>query len=515
MTYLYKQKIKNSYYVYEIKSHWDKDKKQPRQKRRYLGKVDEKTGEIIPPCRNLQDIKIKSCKDFGNIYLLNEIINEIDLKDTLKEHFHCWKEILACAFFEIFERKPLYLCNSWLESTTFDILNQLNSQRISELLKDIGEDIEGKISFFKEWAARRDDKKVIIFDITSFSSYSKLSEWVEWGYNRDDERLPQINFGLAYAEPSSLPIFYTIYEGSIKDVSTLKNIMKFCKILLMEEVIFVLDKGFYSAYNLSEIHRNKGGFIISVPFSVGFVKELIKEHRRNINNIRNAFQIGKQIIYGIKDKVVIDNNCFNVYIYYDEKRKVEAKDELIKRVFEIEKKIKMNKWREVDELKNYLNETFNGWKRLFDIEKREEVLILSRKEEEINEIIDLLGYSVIVSNNEFGVEEVISHYRRKDVVEKVFDVIKNELNSKRLRVHSREVMEGRLFITFIAVIIYSWITKKIKEKDLGSKYTFEEIMYEVKKIKRIDIGNGKVLFTEISKKQREIFKALDIKLPPT
>jgi len=35
-------------YVYESESYWDKDKKQPRSIRKLIGKVDEKTGEIVP-----------------------------------------------------------------------------------------------------------------------------------------------------------------------------------------------------------------------------------------------------------------------------------------------------------------------------------------------------------------------------------------------------------------------------------------------------------------------------------
>ena len=35
-------------YAFESISYWDKDKKQPRSKRKYLGKVDPETGEIIP-----------------------------------------------------------------------------------------------------------------------------------------------------------------------------------------------------------------------------------------------------------------------------------------------------------------------------------------------------------------------------------------------------------------------------------------------------------------------------------
>lgn len=35
-------------YAFESISYWDKEKQQPRSKRKYLGKVDPETGEIIP-----------------------------------------------------------------------------------------------------------------------------------------------------------------------------------------------------------------------------------------------------------------------------------------------------------------------------------------------------------------------------------------------------------------------------------------------------------------------------------
>ncbi|MCR5089191.1 MAG: hypothetical protein K6C08_06750 [Oscillospiraceae bacterium] len=38
-------------YAYESISYWDKDKKAPRSKRRYLGRVDPETGEIIKGSR--------------------------------------------------------------------------------------------------------------------------------------------------------------------------------------------------------------------------------------------------------------------------------------------------------------------------------------------------------------------------------------------------------------------------------------------------------------------------------
>ncbi len=35
-------------YVYESESYWDKEKKQPRSRRKLIGKIDEEIGEIVP-----------------------------------------------------------------------------------------------------------------------------------------------------------------------------------------------------------------------------------------------------------------------------------------------------------------------------------------------------------------------------------------------------------------------------------------------------------------------------------
>jgi hypothetical protein len=44
----HKDKRSGVVYVYESESFWDKEKKQPRSKRKLIGKIDEETGEIIP-----------------------------------------------------------------------------------------------------------------------------------------------------------------------------------------------------------------------------------------------------------------------------------------------------------------------------------------------------------------------------------------------------------------------------------------------------------------------------------
>lgn len=44
----FKDKRSGVTYVYESESYWDKEKKQPRSRRKLIGKLDEESGEIVP-----------------------------------------------------------------------------------------------------------------------------------------------------------------------------------------------------------------------------------------------------------------------------------------------------------------------------------------------------------------------------------------------------------------------------------------------------------------------------------
>ena len=76
-------------YAYESTSYWDKEKKQPRSKRKYLGKVDPETGEIIPCKKEDNPIRI-SGEDAAEIVRLRTSLAEkenkiIQLEDELQK----------------------------------------------------------------------------------------------------------------------------------------------------------------------------------------------------------------------------------------------------------------------------------------------------------------------------------------------------------------------------------------------------------------------------------------------
>lgn len=61
-----KDKRTGTTYVYESESYWDKEKKQPRNKRTLIGKIDEETGETVPTDGRGRKRKTPVKKDAGN-----------------------------------------------------------------------------------------------------------------------------------------------------------------------------------------------------------------------------------------------------------------------------------------------------------------------------------------------------------------------------------------------------------------------------------------------------------------
>jgi len=82
--YRVEQKINGQIYVYEVTSYWDSEKKQPRQKRVYLGRKDETTGEIIDT-RRAKSVPVGSLS-YGTACVLKSIVQQLRHDDSQEIH---------------------------------------------------------------------------------------------------------------------------------------------------------------------------------------------------------------------------------------------------------------------------------------------------------------------------------------------------------------------------------------------------------------------------------------------
>jgi len=424
-------------------------------------------------------------------------------------------EILTCAMFGISEERPLYLCESWSDITAVECESNLSSQRLSELLRDIGINDNQRYNFFNEWRETNTDTKHIVFDISSISSHSKNIDCVEWGKNKDDEKLPQVNIGLVLGEPSELPLYYMTYPGSIKDVSTLKNLTSHNIWLKLKKTIFVLDRGFYSSPNIKQLSDEGFTFIMPLPFSTNISKELIKKHSKTITHHSQSFLYNDSILFQVQDSIQINGIPLKAYVYYDERRKCDETQAFLAKVIECEAYIAKNKWENTPQIESYLTETFGiEWSDLFSIIHKKNEYSIKRNDIGFNSAFERMGKMILLTNNkDITALETLTLYRRKDRVEKLFQILKNELDGNRLRVHSKNNFEGRLFLFFISLIIYAAIDVIMRKNNLYKKYSLNEMIYEFKKIKLLELPDGQKIISEISKKQKDIFKIFDIQLP--
>ena len=138
--------------------------------------------------------------------------------------------------------------------------------------------------FFREWMKQKKQTEYVAYDVTSISSYSSNIRDLEWGYNRDKERLPQINMVMYYGEESGLPLYYRVYPGSISDKAHLKYMIADNEFINGKRTRFVMDRGFYSKENLQYLTAGGYRFVIALPGSLKYGRELIGEHGQEIVN---------------------------------------------------------------------------------------------------------------------------------------------------------------------------------------------------------------------------------------
>ncbi len=512
MAFTIEQKIKGRIYLYEVEKFWDKEKKQSKQKRKYLGPKERiYKSKKANSTTNTNEISTKPSsfvsKSYGDTYLTRSIQKELGLIDILKKHFkENYKEILALSAYAFQESLPSYLFPFWHEDHKLNDVKKMNSQTLSSLYEQIGRSELERIEFLKSWGKHINPTSGIYYDITSISSYSTNNEDVEWGYNRDNECLPQINIGFTYCSKTSLPLSYNVHSGSIVDVSTLKNTIKRFNIFDLKNLFFILDRGFFSVSNVQEMCKNKMSFIQPLPFSLKKAKELVTKHKSNICSSKNAFRLNKEIIYHAKDEIEFEKTKFSTHLFFNEKMSINYKHYLYNLILEIEEKIKPFKTKESCE-KYYENDIQSKYKKYFRIEGKS----ILRNEELIEDAIFRSGMSIfIVHGKSLSSSEIIKTYRNRDKIEKEISSLKHQIDTKRLRTHNKDTTNGRLFVKFIALIQHSKILSTIKNDDKLKNYSLNEIMSELKKLKLNYFGDDKIILTELTKKQKLIFKAFNI-----
>ena len=520
-------------YIYESKSYWDKTKKQSRTKRTLIGRYDEKTGKTVetdgrgrhrcdyfPEAAAARVSIPKVARSFaGATYLFDAIAKQTGVTADLKQCFPGnWKAILSVAYFLIIEdANPLSRFSRWAATHRHPLGCDLPSQRSSELFASITE--AQRMEYFRLQAKRRTNDEYWAFDTTSISSYSDALNQVKWGKNKDSDQLPQINLALLFGEKSNLPFYYRKLPGNVPDVKTICNLLKETNILGIDKLNLVFDRGFCSYENINDLYTLHRKFVTGASTSLAVVKDFIKKEGANLRKFRNydedhqVYAISKTEAWDYERKrpykgdVVKEDRRIYVHLYFSTERATEDEGAFNRRMVQLRKEL-VSGQRVAAHEKQYAQ--------YFTVkETPKRGIKVESKDDAIEEAASRFGYFALLSNSVKNPIAALNIYRNKDVVEKAFSDLKGRLNCRRTLVSSERSLDGKMFVEFIALIILSYIKKRMQDEHLFKDYTMQQLIDELDLVECLTVPGKDPIYGEVLKRQELLYAAMGVEPPRT
>jgi len=502
-------------YVYHVDATYRNERGVPTNKKRSIGKLDNHSGMLIPnktyyeiyegqaeviiePSANESMVSYGEVRTIGIFAVVNAIFDKLGLARILTSIVgqKRYQLILTVAAYMLSEGNVMQYIDDFCENNLFG--KGISDWETSKLFASLSN--AERMKFFKGWVELNIQNEYIAYDVTSFSTYAKNMDDAEYGYNRDRESLPQINMALYMGQTSLLPMFYVTYNGSIVDKSHLEYMMAYNEELGIENVSFVMDRGFATTDN-AEYMRSKGyPFILGAGVSLKAIQQAFAENKPGVEDAKNYILDEK--VYGLAIKGRFYRIAATLHVFYDP-------ESISKQTADFFRKIAVEE-QELSQLKCLDDAQLKRYSKHFVIKKTENGFSFERDNDKINGVRERLGYFFILTNKDFSPAEVVKIYRKRDVIEKGFDEIKNGLDMNRLRTHSSQTTDGKMFCAFLSLICRLHMQNKLKKFMDEHNFSNERIIRELSKIRAIEVGAQKRLLNPLTKIQKDMLYALGL-----
>lgn len=445
----------------------------------------------------------------GPYLVLKKIADDYGITNALQKTFENKTEkILALAIFLNDSSSAVSQhYGKWSFSHFVGLKTTILPSHISELYKEIGEQEQLIESFQKHYIKKIKALELInetglAFDSTNFSTTSTYIDIAEYGHSKKADHNPIINTAILVGEENGIPYSFETFMGSILDKSEFPFSLKKVKNIGMDNLFFVLDRGYFSQKNLKLM--NNQAYLSMVPATLSSMKNAIKDYKDVIIN-KIDYYIEEENVYGIKlpEFKLFENFKTNAFIFYDSDRASKNTASILSKITymkqELSKKVKLTKT------------IINLYGNYFSLKQGDKKIEYELNKKHIQDLIDKSGLFMVVSNRDITAREAIMKSRQRDKVEKSFSYLKSYLGLDTLNIHKTETFKGKLFIAYIALVlnsIYRYKTKGIKNNKAETVFTE---FAELNKIVANKNSSNKWGYTyALNKKQKNILNAFNI-----
>lgn len=533
-----KKKNKTYYYAELVQSY--KENGKPKHKRiLYLGSVDLETAEKLKivfskdfdSYTNYEKIKFLSSVSYGDFYLIDFIMKDIDLFNIMEEKFKSVdshitvKTAIDCIKAMVFQRiinpDSKLAFTQWHHKTPINYFlsnyTEMDVQtmyRSLELLEDNFKLIEETLYDIAKNRFNQSESE-LYYDITSsyFEGHKCLIS--EYGYSRDKRSdKKQLIIGLVTTS-DGFPIKCNIYSGNTSDKTTVAEIVEELKNEYpIDEVVFVGDRGMLTAKNIEKIKELNQKFVMAIPR--GWSKKYLKDIEIDIKNMK---LIKDNLYVRYIETALSEDNfllCLNIDKKIDDKN---YRDKNIKKIEEKLNELKNKSKKTEEELLKKIGEILkiNNTGKYFTtkiVKDKNISLEYAINKEKLKSDEKLDGTFLIQTNKStYSEEKLLEIYKNLSKVENAFKIIKNNLDIRPMYHWKTSRVKGHIYMCVLSYFIYNSIDYIAKNKKIG--LSAESILNKLEEIKLIkaNLPNGKNRYslTEISKETNKILSKYEIK----
>ena len=347
-----------------------------------------------------------------------------------------------------------------------------------DLFVQVGRDESLQQNFFADRCASIKDRAVLGYDSTTISTYSENQIEARYGYNKDADGLKTIKLLTLYSIETRQPIAFTKQPGNLPDVITIENALKQLSVLGLGNAEIITDNGYYSEHNLAALFLAGFDFVTLAKSGLKWVKAEIDAHVDDFARVSSVCPFDTKTrgitVILMREFVKVrkyankrdglqkgDEEVFSRRVYlslfFNSARRAEEEISFDEDLIELRKNIEKGaKWEDLpkavqDKVKKYLH-----------IKRWGSKTHVSYNEAACREAKKYFGYFALVSNCEKDPFECLRKYRKRETIESFFESYKQRADGTRVRVWDSVTLRGRLFVQFIALCYYEYLSNEIR-----------------------------------------------------
>jgi transposase len=250
-----------------------------------------------------------------------------------------------------------------------------------------------------------------------------------------------------------------------------------------DKVVFIADKGFFSAENVAMMEEEQLSYIIPLKRNNPFIDYSPLE-RGDFKKEMQYFIFQKRIIWYYS----YQKENYKLITFLDEALRIEEERDYLSRIVSHPESYSKNRFDE--KLHDFGTMTI-----IYDMEiPKKKNTKTKKKKPEPEKPLE---------------QTVYESYKQRDEIETMFDSYKNYLDADVSYMQNRYVIEGWLFANFIAMIAYYKLYVRLRQAEILSKHSPKDIIEQSKAIHKLKI-RGQWHRSEITKKTRELFAKIGI-----